>query len=95
MKRQENSIKTIWRYLFRGIGIVFLIGLVQAVALFFHTGCGLSSGAREREERIRLEAKRQYERERAEAIRNGTNTNAAIKKLNSGKWLPEGKQAPK
>jgi hypothetical protein len=95
MKRQENSIKTIWRYLFRGIGIVFLIGLVQAVALFFHTGCRLNSDAREREERIRLEAKRRYERERAEAIRNGTNTNSAIKKLNSGKWLPEGKQAPK
>jgi hypothetical protein len=95
MKRQENSIKTVWRHLFRGIGIVFLIGLLEAVALFFHAGCNSHAGVRAREERTRAEAKERYERDRAEAQRAGTDPNSVVQQLNSGRWLPEERKVAK
>lgn len=95
MRRPESTIKHIWRYLFRGVGVVFLIGLAQAIVLSFQAGCSLDSAAREREQHARSEAQQSYERERAEAERKGTDPNSAVRKLNSGKWLPSGKKAAK
>jgi hypothetical protein len=95
MRRQENSIKTVRRYLFRGMGLVFVIGLVEAVTLFMGDACRWNRAEREREERTRIEAKQRYERQRAEAIRKGTDPNSAVRKLNSGKWLPEERRSAK
>ena len=95
MRRQANSIKTVSRYLLRGIGLVFVIGLVEAISLFMGAGCRWNRAEREREERARIEAKQRYERERTEATRKHTDPNSAVRKLNSGRWLPGERKAAK
>jgi hypothetical protein len=54
-----------------------------------------AAAARAREQRARIEAQQRYERERKEAERKGTDPNSAVRRLNSGKWLPAERKAEK
>lgn len=88
MRSQENASRAVWRHLFRGVDVVLLTGLAQAIVLFLQVGCSMDSAGREREQQARIAAQQRYQRERAEAERKGNDPNSAVRKLNSGKWLP-------